>query len=298
MSGVEIREAGYLEYCIAFAALRTALADFYLRNQPDACGLLGAYEGGRPRGYLLYRGADDSLEILQLQAEEEAEEISRALLLAAAEKGRKHGFSQVLFRLTEGRKNYEWMKGLLERTGFSIEARSEIFRSLPERKEAWRAYQEKHGRAVLGLLEEQGFVPVPFSQAPESAIAAICERRMGGFEGILNPGELLRGRKGRVCLDISYLSLKEGEPAAYCLVSQPDPDHYIFEIIAAAVKYQNTGVIFQPFACSSDQVSRRPYRSLEFCMYRDNRKAIALTGRMMKALISSRESQYSYVYHL
>lgn len=293
-----IRPVGYLEYMVAFAGCRMGLSDFYIKNQGAGCMVLGAFdECARGQGILIVRDTGNRAEIVYLNVKEEYRRrgIGRALLKNAADTARKNGgITAVSCRLKEGHGFYAVFRHMLEKAGFVIVEETELFRSYREDYGTWTHYMERQGYAMEKLLNEEGYKPICFAQASKQAVKIIRDTNRNGFGTALDPNPILDGYKGKFCEQLSFVSLKEGKPAAYCLVCQPDERNLIYEMISVAERYRDTGVIFQPFAKSVNSLKDIPYHCVGFAMHKKNKKALALTRRLMCGLVSTSDTQYDF----
>lgn len=290
----QVKRIGYLDYLIVFEAYRTPLSDFYVKNEPHL-QILGAYDATqRAGGLLLCRFSGTLLEILCVKGEKEGQDLERQLMEAAIEIGRDSSMEKILLRVPQNNGKEEAFGSLVEELGFEMTGKETVFRSLKQDYGRWQKYMEQHGNKILRYLEKEGFRFLSFAEAPDKVLQKVRESRKRGFDPILEPNRILNGEKGRFCDKISYLSLKGEEVAAYCLVTQPSKLYYVFEIISAAAPYQNTGVIFQPFALSVKEVGNYPYQAVGFAMDQKNDRAIALSRRMMKSLVSVQNQEYHY----
>ncbi|MGI6069857.1 MAG: hypothetical protein ACOYBE_05460 [Blautia sp.] len=292
----QIETVGYLDYLIVFESCRSPLGDYYFQNRGGTIRALGIRDQeGVGRGVLLYERMASQTEILYLSVRDKREGVGTALLTYLVKQEKEKG-QTLLFRIQESGKYSDILKKMAGKQGFSVRDTVELFRSKKEDYPRWQTYMKRHGERILKLLDTQGFEAVSFLEIPSDVQEEIRNLKHMDFTGELDPVGVMDGRKGHFCKEISYISMKDGHPAAYCLVCRPDPLHYVFEIISAAAKYQDTGVIFQPFAMAVNKVGEYPYRQVGFAVYQTNKKAIALTGRMMSHLISTRELQYNYIY--
>lgn len=294
---VTVKPIGYLEYVIVFASCRTPLSDYYVKYRGERCQILGAYgEDYQGVGILIGELCFPVLEIWYVGTVKSGSGMGKALVQAAISMGRERSFQSLRMRINTSNSSYEALRGLAESCGFSSREEVELFHSDWEKRKEWQSYMNVHGNRMLDVLAEAGFRGIPFSQVPREQWEELSKNP--SFDDFLNPGDIFRGYKGSFCRELSYLSLYGQNPAAYCLVCRPDETSYVFEIISEAEEYQNTGVIFQAFALSANAVIQHPYRRVGFAMYRQNKKALALSGRLMRRIISGREVQYQYEYEL
>lgn len=291
---MRIGPIGYLDYLIVFEACRSRLSDHYFRSRGNTLQILGAYdEKGWGQGILLYECRGNQTELCYLGVRQPGNGVGTALFNFLAEQEQAEG-RKILLRANQNSESGRILSRMAEKRGFVLKDQVELFRAGPEVRPRWKAYMEKHGAAILKLLEEQGFQAVPFTEVGQRLWEQLQDVKSMEFDLSLDPVGVMNGRKGLFNREISYLSLKDGQPAAYCLVCQPDARHYVFEVISAAGRFQDTGVIFQPLALAIDKVVERSGWQVGFAMYQKNRKAMALSGRMMRSVISVRELQYNY----
>lgn len=290
-----IRKLTEVEYLILFEACRTPLSDYYLSEKGSAVTILGLWNRrGERAGILLYVTGNEVTEILYLGAVRPGEGTATALLGALAAEERQKG-RKLLLRVNESHPRCGALRAIAEKQGFRLQDRVEIFRSRREDYGRWLAYMERHGNRILAFLEGQGFEAVPFASADPGLLARFLDRGDPEYDRGMDPAKIVQGQEAYFCREKSWLSVRDGRAAAYCLVCGHNENDYIFEILSARKEYQGTGVIFQPFAMSVRSVGETECGTIEFAMFEQNKRAIALSGRVMKHLISSRSVQYNYM---
>lgn len=293
---MEVRPTGVLEYFVAFSQCRTPLSDFYVNTA--GTGILGAWdeEGNMGIGFLIYEQKGTFAEILCLECIRQKTGTEERLLQEFLDLGKRESMETILFRLSRDSSWYPRLKELVEKNGFTVKEKLYLFRSYMEDYSRWKEYRRKHGERILRFLAEEGFQAMPFCEAPDGLLEEVIRDPDGRFDKMLDPARVIQGRKGPFHREISYLSVKEGHPAAYCLVTSPGREQCVFEIISAAEEYQNTGVVFQSFCLAMDALENRPYKRIAFAIAEENKKAVVLSKRIMKALIRHTNIQYNYEY--
>lgn len=293
-----IRELNYLEYFFSFAGCRSALSDFYVDCYRDCAHILGAsLSDGRPAGLLIWAGKQGTAELLYIFVPESERRrgTGKALVKFSQDQIRaEDGSWEMTGRIQKDGPEYEGLKALYEGAGFSMEDQLKVFQAHMKDYPVWERYMEKHGRALERYLLEEGFSPVSFEEAPRRALDQILDMESGRFDRSLDPAPVLEGRKGDFRQDLSFLSVKDGQAAAYCLVTQPDAESIVYEIFSVAEEYRSCGVILQPFLNSMKELKKTKIRRIGFAVFASNSKALALTGRLMRNLISRTEIQYIY----
>lgn len=291
------KAVGPLEYYIMFSRCRTPLSDFYVGTARMDIHILGAWgRKGEAAGFLLYEQKEGFAEILCLECTGSAAGAKERLLEDFLALGRKLSFERILFRLMADSAKYPELKDLVERNGFALKKKMYLFRSDKEGYLNWKSYRRQHGERMLRFLEEEGFRAMSFDEAPARMIREAACNPTGRFDKALDPAGIIGGKKGPFSPQISHLSVKDEELAAYCLVTNPGRGQYIFEVISAAEEYQDTGVIFQSFCLAADALENFPYKRIVFAMDEGNKKAMVLSKRIMKALIRHTGIQYNYEY--
>lgn len=291
---MKIQSVGYLEYLIAYESCRSRMSDYFFRNRENTLRILGACdEDGEGQGLLLYERRGGWTEICWVGVRHPGQGVGTALLTFLIEQECSEG-RHILLRAGHGSESGRILSHMAEKQGFSLKDKVELFRSGPEDIPRWKNYMEHHGTVILNFLKEQGFHAIPFTEVKGELWKTLKDRLSTDFDVSLDPLSVMNGRKGMFNREVSYLSVKDGEPAAYCLVCQPDAQDFVFEVISAADRFQNMGVILQPLALSIEKTVEYPFRQIGFAMYEKNRKAIALSKRMMKNFVSVREIQYNY----
>lgn len=298
----EIRQLNYLEYLFGFSRCRSPLSDYYLDHCRETVSILGAFrQDGQESGLILWAQEKGKADLLYLYVlpEERNQGVGGALLDRVIHgDGEANPPEQMRCRISASGESFPAWKKLLESRHFFPDREMKIFQADMSRYPVWERYMEKHGASLNRYLQEEGFTPVSFQEAPLWAVEEIQNPAKTGFDTSLDPAPVLLGQKGDFRRDLSFLSLREGRVASYCLVSQPDSTSIIYEIFSSARDYQYTGVILQPFLMSMNVLKNTGISRIGFAVYQDNGKALALTRRLMKGLISHTETQYHYRYKI
>lgn len=296
----EIRRLNYLEYLFGFSRCRSPLSDYYLDHCRETVNILGAFrQDGQEAGLILWAQERRKADLLYLYVlpGERNKGIGGALLDRAIHgDGKGDPPEQMRCRISAGGDSFPVWKKLLESRHFFLDREMKIFQADMNRYPVWERYMEKHGKQLDWYLREEGFTPVSFQEAPLWAVEEIQHPGETGFDTSLDPVSILMGKKGDFRRDLSFLSLRDGRVASYCLVSQPDSTSIVYEIFSSARDYQYTGVILQPFLMSMNVLKNAGISRIGFAVYQDNGKALALTRRLMRGLISHTETQYHYQY--
>ena len=234
---VTVKYIGCLDYLIVFRGLRTPLSDFYVNTQSADNRILGAYnEKKEGVGILIFGIEGEQAEILYIGANPKRQGTASELLHFFLDSMKEVGIKSVLWRICQSNSSFQEMEALAQKCDFHIKDTVKIFRSYKEDYSGWTEYMERHGDRIDRYLREEGFRPVSFAEASEEAIAEILDVSGDTFDDSLDPSRIICGQKGKFCREISYMSLKDGHPVAYCLVTQPGTEQYVFEIISTAKK--------------------------------------------------------------
>ena len=155
-----------------------------------------------------------------------------------------------------GFESYPYLRALLERAGFAETGGYHTY--IVEKQ----AFLENGGEQRLAFVhrgltraQEEGFTLLRLDEADAALLAQLRDSRGSAFANTLNP-------EGILCVpdyilpDHSYLLLRDGVIAAYCLVSARSAQMAEIDQVAVAADYRRAGMAMLPVLVAYDQMLR------------------------------------------
>ncbi len=295
----KIFAASYWEYLLLFGDYRTAYTDLMAKNVTDGVHkdsrlyvLLA--EGKYPGGFLFLDQEHESLRIVHVFVlpKWRGRGLGRALLQHVLDSTRR----DLVISLNERTESFDIMAHLVETMGFGRE-----FSALTYRIELyrWQRFMEEKGIYLERVLLRQGYRTYSFREADARLLDLLYHSQENEFGNILDVRPYF-DRKAK-CLDedMSFIGVLPGEDgeelAAYSLVSRLDSRTAIFEQMAAAEKYKNTGNVMLPIIRSVEVFSAKGLNRAAYTMYENNQNAHALRRKILDQLTVYVQHTYHYM---
>ena len=171
-------------------------------------------------------------------------------LLAVSDKTKN-----VIASLNTSFESYPFMKKILLKEGFTQRGSYTTYiAGIEELLQDSRQENIAHcRRRLLSRAERDGFSLVSFSEADEKLLDAVRLSRSNDFKNTLDPSSLFK-IPNYILRDKSFILAKNGEAAAYSILSEAFPDMAEFDQLAAAEKYRSSGLALLPGFASFDRV--------------------------------------------
>ena len=292
---IKIISGSYTDYVFLFAENRTAFSDLSVK---------GALNSGRK----FYIMLENNLAAGYLCIANE-ENIARVLYIYTAPTYRNNGVCKILLKhacekadrkvkvcISENAEAFPFIKKACLNLGFFEESSCIISSSGQEKDFSnWEKYMDKVGNKFCEILTRQGFECFSFNEAAETFIDELYHSDENEYKNTLSTKIFFDSASKFLDKDMSFLATKNGELAAYSLVSCPDFRSAVFEHISTAEKYKGTGCIFLPFAKSMEEFQRRGCNRAAYVMFEDNTHANAFRKKLLERVTVSNHRSFNFV---
>jgi hypothetical protein len=299
-AGLEIRSISRDEFSEMYGDTgRRAL--YYVRNLGKDGFVLSAFSGGAPAGYLVCRAqpAEKKLFVQVANALEEyrVPDVCSNLLSRAEAICAEMRLDAVKICVAEDAPGFGFISDFLTGNGYAVAGKVRIFRCAPggERDyRGWEDYMAKRGDRLVRWLEADGFSAATFDGAGDAVMRELYESASNEFGNDLDITPFLNGEGCNLLTSVSSVALKDGRPAAYCLVTGPDAISAVFEQISVARPYRNTGALLMALAESMRRFKELGYTRAAYAIYENNAAALAFAGKILRRMTSNEKTQCNF----
>lgn len=150
--------------------------------------------------------------------------------------------------------SYPYMKKILLKEGFTHRSSYTTYiAGIEELLQNGGQENIERSRRLISRAERDGFSLVSFSEADEKLLDAVRFSRSNDFRNTLDPTSLFK-IPNYILRDKSFILTKNGEVAAYSILSEAFSDMAEFDQLAAAEKYRSSGLAVLPAVASFDKV--------------------------------------------
>ena len=291
---LEIKEIDLNEYYFAMFGMRTGFTDYCAKCAAYSGGhIFAAFNGKSPAGFICFGISDDGTRLLCALTEKSLR--GQGIFTALLAYGIIHVPHPIKVSISEEHKCFAQVSAAVKKENFVLANRCVIFggdrKDFPE----WEKYMEKSGSGLCAYLERRGFSAVSFSELTDEALEYIKNSPRNEFANELSPKDFFDNPAKKLDNDSSFAALKEGKPEAYVLISRPDKDSFIFELICASKKYASMGVILLPFAYSMKAYDESGCRKIRYAMYEDNVHANAFRKKLLGKVTSTQKYSDNFI---
>ena len=150
--------------------------------------------------------------------------------------------------------SYPYMKKILLKEGFTHRSSYTTYiAGIEELLQNDGRENLERSRRLISRAERDGFSLVRFSEADEKLLDAVRFSHSDDFKNTLDPASLFK-IPNYILRDKSYILAKNGELAAYSILSEAFADMAEFDQLAAAEKYRSSGLAVLPAIASFDRI--------------------------------------------
>lgn len=291
---IEITPMTMLEYMLCFAGERSALSDQYVVESEKYNLLFSARADGAYAGYLCLIPDADTL---------------RIAYVFTAEPYRRQGVCTAMIRFVIDRVRIpvrisivtsfacrDAIAAVSKKLGFEQIESVEVFTCKRENYPAWLQFMEQKGNRLCAFLEHRGYEAVRFADADEDLLRQIKESTRSEYANTLDPAPFLEIPEKKMSWTMSWAARKDGQLAAYTLVTQISPAKVIFEHISDSKKERGTGCILLPFARAMETFGTSSNEMVSYAMYGSNDHANAFRKKLLNVLNSDSITSENYLY--
>lgn len=247
-----IKEISYWDYLTGFPLDLPTLGKYFVRQSQINGGLLLAvYIDDRPVGIAVAEFASPvRLTYVFIEEQFRGKGFGTRLLQEALSCARNKLCKKIKTGVVLQNEYGETIDHILIKTGFSVLDTAKVIRYANDEKcrTAWTEFMGKRGGRICNYLEMHGFRTLSFAEAPPQVFRVLKEHMGREFGISLNPFRFIDNNKYRIAAELSFITLKEDEPAAFVTVTMEDDRALTVRQLAAAGKYQGYGAFLMPFA--------------------------------------------------
>ncbi|MCR5757199.1 MAG: GNAT family N-acetyltransferase [Selenomonas sp.] len=293
----KIIEGNFTDYVFLFGHERTTFADASVRSALLAGKLYILMEDDAPGGFLCLTGTTHDttkrVQYLAVVPEKQGQGLARCLMahaLANAE-------GNLRLNIADSAKSYPVIRHLALELGF-VEVSSCLVFSTGEEKpfSGWYDFMNAKGKRYVELLLTRGYSVCSFQEASPEELAAVYHSADSAYANLLNPKIFFEDENRKMDRQMSYLCMKNGELAAYSLVTRQDEQTAVFEEISAAKQEQGSGCIFLPFAYSMKAFGESGCNRAAYTMYEDNVHANAFRRKLLANITAHEHRSYNFLW--
>jgi GNAT superfamily N-acetyltransferase len=283
-----------MDYLFLFGDVRTAYSDMSVKTAIASDGnVFMAWEENHPVGYICLS--------------EELEKTNILYAFTVPEMRRKGVFSELLahavqhsprslrLSISDSHKCYGIISHTCRKQGFEMQSSCIVYSGKSGDFIRWKEYMAGTGGTMCEILERQGFSCVSFADADQDLLDQILFSDKSEFGNQLDVRAFFENPYKRMNRNMSFAAVKDGELAAYTLVSSPDASSAVFEHISASRKQIGSGCILLPFSKAMESFEKYGCRRAAYAMYEDNEHANNFRKKLLDKVTSSRKRSENYI---
>lgn len=292
---MKITDGSYLDYIFLFGEYRTAYTDICMKNSLFTNGhIYIAHCDNKAVGYIITENSSDKISVSYAFTVPQKRNCGVFSLLLKYVSDISH--KTVDFRITENSDYYEIIKNSAEKIGFVSEFSCIVYSCKSEDFRNWEEYMQMTGNKFCDILIRQGFVTLSFSDLNEIQTEKLLSSCSNEFENQLDIRPYLENPNKCLDKNMSFITLKNNEIAAYTLVSCPDEISVVFEQISSAKRYISSGVIILPFSKAMESFKKHACKRASYAMYENNIHANAFRYKLLEKLTSEQKRSINFIY--
>lgn len=273
---------GIFEYFALGGGLRTALSDYYVKN--NDCVILSAADGtGGQIGLMIFE-EKAVVEVLYLKADGNSVKAEMLnYLIAATDKN-------IRYRTV----NSEDDEKIAFSCGFRHESDLNIYRSKDRDHPDVISFFEKYGK-LYDSAAKRGYGIKSFEELNGDELDQIVCDPDGEFVSGFDPGKFLNGNFGDLSKKISTAVTKNGKVIAYSLLRCVG-GKCIFEILCVARSYRKTFAVIPAIIRSINEMLKAGFARITFAVYQTNAEMIRITETDMIKVLEPAVVQHNMIH--
>ncbi len=280
----------YTGYCFAFMGQRTAFSDHFAK-EADACGkLLCARVDDKFAGYIC--AARNGRETLVTYACTRPEYRRQGIFTALMNEIAESSEMPVKVSLPAAHEFHATVADVCGKLGFVRGEDIIVYTSRADTETRWHMFMESRGKRICEMLKRRGYAAVSFSDAGSGIIGQIRDADRSDFGSPFETRSYFDEPSRKLSRELSFAAVKNGELAAYTLVTLPSPEKCFIEHIAVSSKKRGSGVILLPFAEAVGSFLAGGGKLAAYSVYESNTAANAFREKV--ADISSQRTTENY----
>lgn len=292
---IEIKQGTYMDYVFLFGDSRTVYTDSMVEEalHGEETYLLIAYQGGKPAGYLCALGENGKLRVLYAYTQEtmRGQGIFHALMVHLIQNTKL----PVMINMTQENPYFSTVESVCHTLGFKEQSTFILYHAVAEKLSAWDDFMEEKGNALVKLLERWGFSAVSLAECSKEILEQLYDSKRNGFQNRLEVRPFFDNEYQFLNRELSFVAVKEGELAAYCLVTGRDRSNVVYEQFSVAEKYLGSGVILLPYAKSMEVCKSMRVKKACFAISETNKRSNLFYEKVLDRINTTKSKSINYI---
>ncbi len=280
----------YLGYCFAFMGQRTAYSD-YFAGEAAGCGkLLCAKLNDIFAGYICAagNGKENRITYAYTRPEYRGRGIFTALLKEISESSE----ITVKVNLPEYHEFHDVVVHVCEKIGFVRGENIIVYTARRDAEMQWTEMMNSSGKRICNMLERFGYKALSFAEADAEITDQIRNSDKSDFDSPFETCSFFDEPSRKLSRELSFAAVKDGELAAYTLVSLPSPEKCVLEQIVSSSKKRGSGVIMLPLAETVRNFIAGGGKLITYAMYKSNTAANSFRSKVFDSASEKATENY------
>lgn len=289
-----ISEMSLAEYLFAFKEERNALSDTYIRQASESGRLFCLTDNDTYLGYICTVIGSGIEQIVYSHTKKAYR--GRGVFTSLAEHIVSTANTSVKAAIHEKNQCFDVIKNVCLKLGFEETECIHVYDFDRESKAEWARFKERvRYNECRAFLERSGYETVSLDLADEGLIKQIEGSRETPFGNPFCPADYFRYPSKRLAREFSFAAVRNGELAAYLLVSQPSEDALLAEHMVTSLETRGSGVIMLPLVCTVDRFFESGLRRFSFSIYPSNISSNSIRKNMQKDMTITDTVTYNFL---
>lgn len=292
---VEVKHGSYMDYVFLFGDSRTVYTDSMVKEalHSEEKWILIAWKDGKPAGYLCAAGENGRLRVLYAYTREtlRGQGIFHALMVHLIQSTEL----PVMINMTQENPYFPAMESVCHTLGFQEHSTYILYHAVAEKLSAWDDFMEEKGNSLVELLARWGFSAVSLAECPEEILKQLYDSKKSGFQNQLEVRPFFDNEYKFLNRELSFVAMKEGELAAYCLLTSRDGINVVYEQFSVAEKYLGSGVVLLPHVKSMEVFKKLGAKKACFAISETNKRSNLFNEKVMDRMVVSKTKSINYI---
>jgi GNAT superfamily N-acetyltransferase len=270
-----------------------------IRFEDDS--IFGLFEDGKPIGAGILMNKDCPQDYLELSYFYIAEDkrgkgYGKFLVQKMCDDAKQIGKIGLSARLATSNTSLDCVKHLFALHEFQFTNTAHIYQCKIDEpsQQIWLNMIDKKYQRIYNWVKRKGFSCTSFEKVDCDMVKKAYDKN-AGFDTKYNLSFIDSGGRGVFMKEYSYLAEKGGQPAAVVMVTKPDTDSLVYQLISVAEKFRNTGAVLLPVIDSISLAYQSTFKSAYFCIYSDNISMINMADEIFMPLTDRKTKQLCYM---
>jgi hypothetical protein len=206
----------------------------------------------------------------------------------------KSGRSLIVVTAMRDDVSFASLSSFLMTTGYMPYKNFHIYRYHLEDCHRWSDFMSSRGNSVVNRLEGNGYKTVTFDETDDLVIKYLRDSRDNSFENEFNIADMLDDEKKIVSGKLSAVTLANGKPVAYVLLTEADSGSVVIEQLSVARSLRNTGVFLLPLVLFMRRFVELGVKRCSYIMSESNSVAFRLSDKILAKMMRSERVQHRF----